>query len=286
MIKYTNYVPTHYYVYQFIVDGVPRYIGKGYKDRMFQHADYCRGGNTPWLKYLRNSISEKRHIEVVVVVDNLTSDEAFAIERSEIIRYGRTVFDEGPLLNMVTGGNGFDSESSKFNHSRPEVKRRHSEALRKAMTPEKRKSQGVKSKLSWERQDVRERRLAGLRENAAKEEYRQKLSDRLKEVCSDPEVRKKREEQLRLLREDPAVQAKISAGVKAAYKRPGMKEKISEIRKEVNSRPEVKAAKSRAAKLRKEVATALGKRYHDVTREDVDKYLTSQKDATITSVDG
>lgn len=84
---------TIYYVYQYLrEDLTPYYIGKGSGGRMF--------------KSQRNIPKPKDKNFIQIVEDNLTEDQAFALEMQLIEKYGRKDLGTGILRNLTNGGDG------------------------------------------------------------------------------------------------------------------------------------------------------------------------------------
>jgi hypothetical protein len=100
------------YVYQYRVNGIVRYIGKGRGDRAQRHmTDNSR--NTPWHRFLMSSIKKDAVIEIDIIAENMTDDEADAFETAKIAEIGRKMLNEGPLMNVLAGGNSIKSEDAQ-----------------------------------------------------------------------------------------------------------------------------------------------------------------------------
>lgn len=89
-----------FYVYVlFRPNGFPCYVGKGTGNRW---CDWDRGGNP----HLRNIIAKAGgKLPSVIVRDDLTEAESFAVEVALIAAIGRKK-DGGPLVNLTDGGEG------------------------------------------------------------------------------------------------------------------------------------------------------------------------------------
>jgi hypothetical protein len=91
----------NYYVYQYLrEDGTPYYIGKGKGSRA-----YLNGRSTPKPPDLNR---------IQFVKENLTEDEAFALERNLIAKYGRKDLGTGILRNLTEGGEGVSGRMAKL----------------------------------------------------------------------------------------------------------------------------------------------------------------------------
>lgn len=100
-----------FYVYAYLRDGAPIYIGKGSGKRWVRHASHT-GHN----RHLHSAIKQDERdctnrITREKVFEGLTEAEAFAAERELIRRYGRE--PHGPLFNQTDGGEGAANPSSE-----------------------------------------------------------------------------------------------------------------------------------------------------------------------------
>lgn len=88
-----------YYVYVYLrardsivaSAGTPYYVGKGKKGRVYAK---------------HNVAVPKDHERIKFIVENITEDEAFALERQLIAQYGRVDLGTGILRNVTDGGEG------------------------------------------------------------------------------------------------------------------------------------------------------------------------------------
>ena len=96
-----------FYVYEILENGVPVYVGKGTGDRMHVHG---YGGHNPVVEAIiaRAKYTGAR-IERIKIEDDLSEDEAFALEAVWIKRIGRLDKGRGPLLNKSDGWEGWSS---------------------------------------------------------------------------------------------------------------------------------------------------------------------------------
>lgn len=86
-------VASNFYVYRYNrPDGTPYYIGKGNGRRAFS-----------WNRRIRRPIDRSR---IVFVCKDMTEEEAFDLEVSQILRLGRKDLGTGILRNLTGGGEG------------------------------------------------------------------------------------------------------------------------------------------------------------------------------------
>ena len=87
----------------------PFYVGKGKKDRMRHHLfESNLKGDTN--KHKANTIRKILSVNLIphieIIQDNLSEAEAFNLERSLILQFGRADKHLGPLTNLTDGGEG------------------------------------------------------------------------------------------------------------------------------------------------------------------------------------
>ena len=81
----------HFYVYHWLrEDGTPYYVGKGQTNRAFEKRRKYR----PPVDRIK------------IIKNNLTEQQAFELERQEILKYGRKDLGTGILRNKTEGGDG------------------------------------------------------------------------------------------------------------------------------------------------------------------------------------
>ena len=91
----------NYYVYEYLrEDGTPYYIGKSKGNRA-----YLNGRSIP---------KPPQFDRIHLIKENLTEEEAFALERNLIAKYGRKDLDTGILRNLTDGGEGVSGRITKL----------------------------------------------------------------------------------------------------------------------------------------------------------------------------
>lgn len=98
-----------YYVYHIVNPLTNRifYVGKGTKSRCKQHLTDKKeyAFNKRLNGYIRNLIENNTPPVITKIAENLTEQEAYELEESEIKKYGRKgIDDEGILLNLLESG--------------------------------------------------------------------------------------------------------------------------------------------------------------------------------------
>lgn len=137
----------NYYVYVYYRpdDGRPFYIGKGHGKRYLQHLtdkpEYCH--NKRLTGTIRNYLSEgsKPHIEIYA--NELTEDEALALEIELIKKYGRKGIDpDGILMNISEGG-------EKTGPAKGSIGRPHTEESKRKSSETKKKKFASGETVAW-----------------------------------------------------------------------------------------------------------------------------------------
>jgi hypothetical protein len=98
-----------FYVYTYILDGVPRYVGKGQGNRWRAH----RKTDTHLGRFLRKHFQESKVWILPVIIECDSESSAIAEEIRLIALNGREDKGLGPLWNLTDGGDG----ASGYKHS-------------------------------------------------------------------------------------------------------------------------------------------------------------------------
>lgn len=107
-----------FYVYAHFIpnEDLPFYIGKGTADRAYQ-----KWNRSPWWKRIVN----KHGLEVRLLQEGLTHEQANELEIELIAKYGRRNINTGCLINLTGGGEGFVGMVITEEH-----RRKNSEAIK------------------------------------------------------------------------------------------------------------------------------------------------------------
>jgi hypothetical protein len=166
--------PAICYVYEILVDGVVRYVGKGSGRRVRVHKSIARNINavraagkrirtSDFYNNLAKALRQGREIEHRIVEDGLTEAAAFRAEAARIASLGY-----GQLWNETPGGDGF----SLAQLNDPEAFRRKLlEGVKRSWSnPERRKTASRAATERWKDPAQREQHRAILKESWKSEE--------------------------------------------------------------------------------------------------------------------
>jgi len=235
---------TNFYVYGYLravtsergEAGTYYYIGKG-------------RGNRAYSKDRLVPVPKDRD-RIVIIVDNLTEEEAFKLEIQLISKYGRIDEETGILHNLTNGGEG--SSGYRFTDEQRAKRSKYYE------DPENRAKRSAAVKKYYENPEARAKNSAAMKkyledpENRAKHsashntsEVRAKISAAMKKYLEDPENRAKHSAAMYT----PEANAKRSVAVKKYYENPEARAKTSAAMKIIHNTPEARANNSAAQKL-------------------------------------
>lgn len=151
-----------YYVYEVIVDGDVRYVGKGRGRRAARHVgiaaavtrnDKHRYARSRFYKALGAAIEAGQSVEIQYAGTGLSSEQAFRQEMDRIATYGLE-----NLWNSTPGGEGISSQVAQ------------SIALERWSDPQKRKQQSIRLKDAYADPSIRERHKTALRRDLSSDD--------------------------------------------------------------------------------------------------------------------
>jgi hypothetical protein len=223
-----------YYVYLYLrEDGTPYYVGKGKNGRAFS-------------KKGRRMKPPSDKSKIVFHSKNLTEDQAFALEKELIAKYGRKDNGTGILRNLTDGGEGMSghilSDEAKARAiaalNTPKAKANREAALNSPEVKAKRKATlntpEIKAKIlqnmGMQNPEIKAKSIARL--------HTPEAWTKRKTTLNTPEVKAKRKAAMNM----PEVKAKISQN--NAMKRPEVKAK----HKAAMNTPEARAKRSASMK--------------------------------------
>ncbi len=175
-----------YYVYAHYVPGsnVPFYIGVGTKVRAYNTTKR----SVLWKRYVA-----KYGLDVKILTDNLSKDEAMSMEKQLIKEHGRLNNNTGVLVNLTDGGEGTYgvvrsvetrrklSEAQKNKHHTEETKQKLREInLGKKRTDETKKKISKSMSGKTHTKETREKLSRLLKGRVISEEHKRKLSEATK----------------------------------------------------------------------------------------------------------
>lgn len=206
------------------------YIGKG-------------TGRRAWIFSKRNAywknIANKHGVEVKILYDNLTEQDAFSTENRLITEIG---LDN--LSNLAEGGKGLTSDAVKrFIHD-PIVRQKHLVSMR---TPEMREQLSQNALKNWQNPAYRKKRTDISRALAQDPEWKQKAADgyikrsqnmewkaRCKDAAQrkaqDPEWKRKNAEANRNKAHDPEIRKKWKETFAQTAADPAYRKKMSDLK--------------------------------------------------------
>lgn len=303
--------PIGAYVYIYYIKDVPRYVGKGTGARWYDHIRRIKTSRTPWGKALAKAAREGASIRVEIDADNITENQAGERESELIAELGKVIDKTGTLFNVLDGNDGHTHASAKRVHADPVFAKKHRARMQKlAADPEFQERRDSATRAAMAEPGYKERQLAGVQKNLARPEFSKNLSTGIAAGKSTPqakanasaaakrnwgsmEYRARHKSAMGRVMATDDYKAKVGAASKAAHARPDVKAKHSASLKlaanTLEGREQRRAAARKAAAdphvfairsaktaannaLRKLVADATGKKYHGISRSQVNVY--------------
>lgn len=165
-----------YYVYLHIkeTDGTPFYVGKGKVSKRKRYKSKLNR-NKWW-----NNIVDKHGFDIIMLEEDLIEEEAFKIEKYWIDRIGRRDKEEGSLVNLTDGGEGFsgriitDDTRKKMSESKKGFK--HSDEMKEKMRQiNKGNTNRLGMKTSEETKEKQSKAKLGKKRKPHSEETKEKI---------------------------------------------------------------------------------------------------------------
>lgn len=180
------------------------YVGKGRLNR-----DIDRWRRSKHFLNVVAKLERNGHTPIIArIADNLTEEEAFALERKEIERIGRRDLGLGPLINKTNGGDG----SSGYKPSL-EAREKLSASLRKLFEDDPAQRQ--------KRSDANRRRYEDPSERIKASEANRRAH------AENPERWVRQSKSLRRHYADPAQRERLSAGLHKRFENPSARAKLA-----------------------------------------------------------
>lgn len=201
----------------------PIYVGKGTVDLDRASYHWERRCVNPFLQKVLDKIRAAGLVPQITIAAYMEDEEeAFAMERDLIAKYGRRDLRTGSLCNLTEGGQG--TAGLKYSEERLRKKREQ------CSTPEWKALMSRLAAENWTSEDYRQKTILARRSHERNPEYRAKLR---------AAILKSRTEQVR---------NKISVAMRTNWESEDYRLKQAASRAEAHARPEEKARKSEATK--------------------------------------
>jgi hypothetical protein len=254
--------PSGCYVYEVIVEGVVRYIGKGTGRRAWRHTEIAARNNrlrsvdqkvkaTKWHNRLAKALAAGASVEVRIIAEGMTSEQAFQREVAEIASR-----PDG-LWNYTGGGEGLDSDAARRlwadpGHRAAMVAKRQSEesrgrasekAIAQHASPAAREALSKRSKALWQDPEFREKASAASRSRWADDAFRRRHREAATQAWElDPERRARRAEITKSYAGTPEFRDRASARFKGLWSDPEFREKATAHWRDAGRKAAIRAA--------------------------------------------
>jgi hypothetical protein len=248
-----------YYVYIYVDNGLPFYVGKGFGRRDTEHTRHKHDLNRQDIFHnkLRGMILEGREWQVVRLFEPLFESEAFAWEIGLIAHWGRRDLGTGILCNMTDGGDGcsgyvWSDEQRKVRSqimteiaNRPgEGEKRSQRGIERYSDPAERIAQSLRSIKLWKRSGAREAQSQRTAEQWNQPGAREVQGEKMMERMNQPGAREKMSK-LHIERYNlPGAREAQSLQSIEQWNRPGAREAQSQRMTEIANRPGAREALS------------------------------------------
>lgn len=176
---------SNFYVYIHVKpnDGEIFYVGKGKGYRVYSK----HGRNKFW-----KNIVNKYGLDIFILENNLTEEEAFELEEKYIESIGRRDLNTGTLVNMTNGGEGMMGRKLSEEH-----RQKISETLTGHRHPEETRQKISKARTGRKLSEEHKCKISeAAKKRSTSEEYRRKLSEAAKKRNTE-EYRRKQSEALK-----------------------------------------------------------------------------------------
>ena len=228
------------YVYLFSLDGTPAYVGKGGKDRLWDHerAALHHTRKTRWQRVLAGAIRRVVPVSVEVLAEGMSNEEANAYEVQLIAQYGRLDLKTGTLHNRTAGGDGLTSEDAIRVFSNPKTKKKLIRARRRTARDQLyRAKMALGHRRGWADPKIRARRVAINRATLSRPGVRAKQVATCAITNQRPDVKARRSEAAKALHRDPEYRQRLYTALRRAANRPERKEQVRQQMIERNKDP-------------------------------------------------
>jgi hypothetical protein len=242
-----------FYVYTYVIDDVPRYVGKGMGSRWKAHRKA-----TSHLGRKLQQVKQSTNEWLTPIVVNCENEEAAKTEEKRLIAlYGREDLGTGPLYNLTAGGDGTSghrvTEATKqkirSSMAQPETKKRIGSAVKIALadpeTKQRMKTNSRAARASTEYRTARSRLASEIMQDV---QIRGKIGQSVRKAMADEATKIKHAEATKTGMADPLVRLKCSNNAKRAMAKSEIREQIVATLRITNNKPEVRAKRSQSAR--------------------------------------